>query len=356
MAGNYEEALSVARQQVDNGAQVIDISMDEAMLDSEKAMVGFLRMAASDPGIARVPFMIDSSRFDVIHSALKNIQGKPVVNSISLKEGEQIFREHASVLRRFGAAVVVMAFDEEGQASTFERRTAIASRAYRILVREMNFPPEDIIFDPNVLAIATGMEEHAGYAVDFLKTVRWIKENLPGCHISGGISNLSFSFRGNDVLREAMHAAFLYHAIAAGLDMGIVNAGALPVYNEIPAPLLKLVEDVILNRRRDATERLLAFAAGMDGRSRKEETGAAWRSLPVAERLRHSLITGDDAWIDQDIDEALPLFPLALNIIEGPLMEGMNRVGDLFGAGKMFLPQVVKSARVMKKAVAHLVP
>ncbi len=352
----YEEALSVARQQVESGAQVIDISMDEAMLDAEKAMVNFLNMVASDPDVARVPIMIDSSKFSVIHAGLKCIQGKPIVNSISLKEGEDAFREHALLLRKFGAATVIMAFDEEGQATTLSRRIAIASRAYRILTEELNFPPEDIIFDPNILTVATGIDEHSNYAVEFLNAVKWIKENLPYVHVSGGISNLSFSFRGNETLREAMHSAFLYHAIRAGLDMGIVNAGALPVYDEIPKMLLKLVEDVILNRRKDGTERLLAYASQVTGSGKKEETEAEWRSLPVAQRLSHSLIKGNAEFIDQDIDEAMPLFDLALKIIEGPLMDGMNQVGDLFGSGKMFLPQVVKSARVMKKAVARLTP
>ena len=352
----YEEALSVARQQVESGAQVIDISMDEAMLDAEKAMVNFLNMVASDPDVARVPIMIDSSKFSVIHAGLKCIQGKPIVNSISLKEGEDAFREHAVLLRKFGAATVIMAFDEDGQATTLDRRITIATRAYNILTQELNFPPEDIIFDPNILTVATGIEEHSNYAVEFLNAVRWIKENLPYARVSGGISNLSFSFRGNDPLREAMHSAFLYHAIKAGLDMGIVNAGALPVYDEIPKMLLKLVEDVILNRRKDGTERLLAYADQVTDSGKKEEIEAQWRSLPVAERLRYSLIKGNAEFIDQDIDEAMPLFDIALKIIEGPLMDGMNQVGDLFGSGKMFLPQVVKSARVMKKAVARLTP
>ena len=352
----YEEALSVARQQVESGAQVIDISMDEAMLDAEKAMVNFLNMVASDPDVARVPIMIDSSKFSVIHAGLKCIQGKSIVNSISLKEGEDAFREHASLLRKFGAATVIMAFDEDGQATTLDRRIAIATRAYRILTQELDFPPEDIIFDPNILTVATGIDEHNNYAVEFLSAVRWIKENLPYASVSGGISNLSFSFRGNDALREAMHSAFLYHAIRAGLDMGIVNAGALPVYDEIPKMLLKLVEDVILNRRKDGTERLLAYADQVTASGKKEETEAEWRSLPVVERLRYSLIRGNSEFIDQDIDEAMPMFDVALKIIEGPLMDGMNQVGDLFGSGKMFLPQVVKSARVMKKAVARLTP
>jgi len=352
----YEEALSVARQQVESGAQVIDINMDEAMLDAEKAMVNFLNMVASDPDVARVPIMIDSSKFSVIHAGLKCIQGKPIVNSISLKEGEDSFREHATLLRKFGAATVIMAFDEDGQATTLDRRIAIASRAYRILTQELDFPPEDIIFDPNILTVATGIDEHSNYAVEFLNAVRWIKNNLPYASVSGGISNLSFSFRGNDPLREAMHSAFLYHAIKAGLDMGIVNAGALPVYDEIPKMLLKLVEDVIMNRRKDGTERLLAYADQVTNSGKREETEAEWRSLPVVERLRYSLIKGNAEFIDQDIDEAMPLYDVALKIIEGPLMDGMNQVGDLFGSGKMFLPQVVKSARVMKKAVARLTP
>lgn len=352
----YEEALSVARQQVESGAQVIDISMDEAMLDAEKAMVNFLNMLASDPDVARVPVMIDSSKFSVIASGLKCIQGKPIVNSISLKEGEESFKKQATYLRKFGAATIIMAFDEEGQATTFDRRIEIAKRAYTILTRDLHFPPEDIIFDPNILTIATGIDEHNNYAVDFLRTIRWIKENLPHSRVSGGISNLSFSFRGNDPLRETMHSVFLYHAIQAGLDMGIVNAGQLPVYDDIPKDLLKMVEDVILNRRKDSTERLLAFADQVKNSGKKEETEAEWRSYPVQQRLQHSLVKGITEFIDPDIDEAMPLFDTALKIIEGPLMDGMNQVGDLFGSGKMFLPQVVKSARVMKKAVARLTP
>ena len=352
----YEEALIVARQQVESGAQIIDISMDEAMLDAEKAMVNYLNMVASDPDVAKVPIMIDSSKFSVIHTGLKCIQGKAIVNSISLKEGEASFREHALILRKFGAAAVVMAFDEEGQATTFERRLVIFKRVYKILTEELNFPPEDIIFDPNILTVATGIEEHNNYAVEYLKTVTWIRENLPHVHVSGGISNLSFSFRGQDALRESMHAVFLYHAVKAGLSMGIVNAGALPVYDEIPKPLLALIEDVILNRRKDGTERLLAYTATIDITGKQAEAEAQWRSLPVIERLRYALVKGDSEHIDQDIDEVMPLFDTALKIIEGPLMEGMDQVGDLFGSGKMFLPQVVKSARVMKKAVARLTP
>ncbi len=352
----YEEALSVARQQVESGAQAIDISMDEAMLDAEKAMVNFLNMVASDPDVAKVPVMIDSSKFSVIASGLKCIQGKPIVNSISLKEGEESFKKQAAYLRKFGAATIIMAFDEEGQATTFKRRIEITQRAYTILTRDLHFPPEDIIFDPNILTVATGIDEHNNYAVDFIRTVKWIKENLPYSAVSGGISNLSFSFRGNDPLRETMHAAFLYHAIQAGLDMGIVNAGQLPVYDDIPKDLLKMVEDVILNRRKDSTERLLAFADQVKDSGKKAETEAEWRSYPVRQRLQHSLVKGITEFIDPDIDEAMPFFDTALKIIEGPLMDGMNQVGDLFGSGKMFLPQVVKSARVMKKAVARLTP
>jgi 5-methyltetrahydrofolate--homocysteine methyltransferase len=319
-------------------------------------MVNFLNMIASDPDIARVPVMIDSSDFRVIEAGLKCIQGKPIVNSISLKEGEASFRKQALLLRKFGAAAIIMSFDEEGQATSLERRIAIARRAYLLLTRELSFPPQDIIFDPNILTIATGLEEHNNYAVDFLNATRWIKENLPFSRVSGGISNLSFSFRGNDPLREMMHSAFLFHAIRAGLDMGIVNAGALPVYDEIPEEILKLIEDVILNRRKDATERLLAFAEGMKDQGKKAVREEEWRALDVRERLKHSLVRGITDFIDQDIDEAIPEFDLALKIIEGPLMDGMNHVGDLFGSGKMFLPQVVKSARVMKKAVARLLP
>ena len=354
--GSYEEALSVARQQVENGAQVIDISMDEAMLDAEKSMVGFLNMIASDPDIARVPVMIDSSKWSVLQSGLKCVQGKCIVNSISLKEGEAAFLEHAKYIRKFGAAAVVMAFDEEGQATSLDRRTDIAKRAYDLLLEKAGFRPEDIIFDPNILTVATGIEEHNNYGIDFLNATRWIKANLPYARVSGGISNLSFSFRGNDFLREAMHSAFLFHAIQAGLDMGIVNAGQLPVYDEIDKVLLKLVEDVILNRRKDGTERLLVFAENMkEGPDREKKTGE-WRALPVVERLQHSLVKGITEFIEHDLEEALPLFDQTLKIIEGPLMDGMNIVGDLFGSGKMFLPQVVKSARVMKKAVAYLTP
>ncbi|MBK7172681.1 MAG: methionine synthase [Bacteroidales bacterium] len=352
----HDEALAVARQQVESGAQVIDINMDDAMLDAEKAMVRFLHLLMAEPEIARVPVMIDSSKWSVIEAGLKCLQGKAIVNSISLKEGEEAFRHHARLIRSYGAAVVVMAFDEQGQASTFIRRIEICHRAYNILVNEVGFPPEDIIFDPNVLAIATGIEEHATYAKDYIRTISWIKDNLPHARVSGGISNLSFSFRGNDELREAMHAVFLYHAIKAGLDMGIVNAGNLPVYSDIPPDLLILIEDVIFDRDDNATEKLIVYASGMSSSGPKEEVTEAWRSLPVKERLSHALIHGVDAYVAEDVEEARVLFPRALEVIEGPLMAGMNVVGDLFGEGKMFLPQVVKSARVMKKAVAVLLP
>jgi 5-methyltetrahydrofolate--homocysteine methyltransferase len=352
----YEEALVVARQQVENGAQVIDVNMDEAMLDSEKAMTRFLNMVASDPDVARVPVMIDSSDWQVIEAGLKCVQGKAIVNSISLKEGEDLFREKAEKIRNYGAAVIVMAFDEEGQATTLERRKVVCQRAYDILTGELNFPAEDIIFDPNILTIATGMEEHNNYGVDFIKATRWIRENLPLAKVSGGISNLSFSFRGNDIIREAMHAVFLYHAIQAGLDMGIVNAGALPVYDEIAPDLLKLVEDVVLNRRKDATERLIMYAETLKNTGKKEVEEKEWRKGSVEERLKHALIKGILDHIEEDIEEARQHYERGLKIIEGPLMEGMNLVGDLFGSGKMFLPQVVKSARVMKKAVARLLP
>jgi len=352
---NYAEALSIARTQVEGGAQVIDICMDEAMLDSEKAMVKFVNLVMSEPDIAKLPLMIDSSRWSVIESALKCIQGKSVVNSISLKEGEEVFLEHARLIRKYGAAAVVMLFDEKGQADTYEKRIAVAERCYTLLLKN-GFPPEDIIIDPNVLAIATGIEEHNNYAVDFIRTTEWIKQNLPYAKVSGGISNLSFSFRGTDPVREAMHSVFLYHAIKAGLDMGIVNPGMLQVYSEIQPDLLHLTEDVVLNRRKDSTERLIKFAEGIKNKGKKEEKVNEWRNLTVNERIKHSLIRGLDEFIEQDVEEARHNFPKALHIIEGPLMDGMNEVGDLFGSGKMFLPQVVKSARVMKKAVAWLTP
>jgi len=352
----YDEALAIARSQVEGGAQVIDICMDEAMLDSEKAMVRFVNLVMSEPDIAKLPLMIDSSRWSVIESALKCIQGKSVVNSISLKEGEELFIERAGLVRKYGAAAVVMLFDVNGQADTFERKCEVAERSYRLLTEKAGFPPEDIIFDPNVLAVATGIEEHNNYAVNFIKAVEWIKKNLPHARVSGGISNLSFSFRGIDRVREAMHSVFLYHAIRAGLDMGIVNPGMLQVYSEIEPDLLHLTEDVILNRRKDATERLIKYAEGLKNEGKKEEKADEWRSLPVAERIRHSLIRGIDQYIEQDVEEARHLYARSIELIEGPLMGGMNEVGDLFGSGKMFLPQVVKSARVMKRAVSVLSP
>jgi 5-methyltetrahydrofolate--homocysteine methyltransferase len=353
----YDEALSVARQQVENGAQVIDINVDEGMLDSENVMKEFLNLIASEPEISRVPVMIDSSKWQVIEAGLQCVQGKSIVNSISLKEGEELFKERARKILQYGAAAVVMAFDEEGQADSFERRIEICKRAYDILTIEVGFPPEDIIFDPNVLTVATGIEEHDNYAVDFIRSVRWIRENLPYAKISGGISNVSFSFRGNEPVREAMHAAFLFHAIHAGLDMGIVNAGQLAIYEEIEPELLLHVEDVLLNRRPDATERLVAFAGTVREDGEKAGAKAAeWRNAPVAERLRHALIKGIVDHIEEDTEEARQLYPSPLQVIEGPLMDGMNQIGDLFADGKMFLPQVVKSARVMKRSVAYLLP
>jgi 5-methyltetrahydrofolate--homocysteine methyltransferase len=354
--GEYEAALSVARQQVENGAQLIDVNMDEGMLDSEAAMVQFLNLIAAEPDIARVPIVVDSSKWSVIEAGLQCIQGKAVVNSISLKEGEEKFKEHARLVRQYGAAVIVMAFDEQGQADNFERRVEICSRAYRILTEEVGFPPQDIIFDPNILTVATGMEEHNNYAVDFIRATEWIKQNLPLAKVSGGVSNISFSFRGNNPVREAMHSAFLYHAIKAGMDMGIVNAGQLAVYDEIPKDLLELVEDVLLNRRPDSTERLIAFAETVKKQDKVEAKEEEWRSAPVEERLSHALVKGIADHIEQDVEEARQKYGRPLNVIEGPLMDGMGVVGDLFGAGKMFLPQVVKSARVMKKAVAYLQP
>ncbi|MCB9016479.1 MAG: methionine synthase [Lentimicrobiaceae bacterium] len=352
----FDEALAIARHQVENGAQIIDVNMDDALLDAEKAMVRFLNLLMAEPEIAKVPVMIDSSRWEVIEAGLKCLQGKAIVNSISLKEGEQVFKDHARLIHSYGAAVVVMAFDEQGQATSFERRIEICQRAYQILVHEVGFPAEDIIFDPNILTIATGIEEHNQYAVDFLKSITWIKRHLPLARVSGGISNLSFSFRGNDVLRETMHSVFLYHAVKAGMDMGIVNAGSLPVYDDIAPDELELIEDVLFNRRPDATERLTVFASQMKAGEVKEEKTLAWRSLPSDERLSYALVHGVDLYIAGDVEEARQAYPRALDVIEGPLMAGMNVVGDLFGAGKMFLPQVVKSARVMKKAVATLLP
>ncbi|HET8935176.1 MAG TPA: methionine synthase [Polyangiales bacterium] len=359
--GKFEEAVSVARQQVENGANVIDICMDEGMIDGVAAMTRYLQLLASEPEVAKVPFMVDSSKWEVIEAGIKCLQGKGIVNSISLKEGEEKFRENARTVLKYGAAVVVMAFDEQGQAATYEDKIRICERAYRILVDEVGLPPEDIIFDPNILTVATGMEEHNNYAVDFIRATKWIKENLPHAKVSGGVSNISFSFRGNNKVREAMHSAFLYHAIAAGMDMGIVNAGMLEVYEEIQPELKELVEDVLLNRRPDATERLVDFgeklkaenAGAAAGGSKKEEE---WRKGTVEERLSHALVKGIDTYIDADTEEARAKLERPLAVIEGPLMDGMGVVGDLFGAGKMFLPQVVKSARVMKKAVAYLMP
>jgi 5-methyltetrahydrofolate--homocysteine methyltransferase len=360
LAGNYEEAVNVARQQVENGAQALDVNMDEGMLDGVAAMTKFLNYIMTEPNIARVPIMIDSSKWSVIEAGLKCVQGKGIVNSISLKEGEAKFLEQAKLVRRYGAAVVVMAFDERGQADTFERKIEICKRAYDLLTQRIGFPPQDIIFDPNVLTVGTGIEEHANYAVDFIRATKWIKENLPLAKVSGGISNISFSFRGNHIVREAMHSAFLYHAIRAGLDMGIVNAGMLEVYEEIPKDLLELVEDVLLNRRSDATERLVAYGEGLKqtapGANASQKTEEEWRKGTVEERLEHALVKGIDAFVQQDTEEARKKFGRPLDVIEGPLMAGMNVVGDLFGSGKMFLPQVVKSARVMKKAVAYLTP
>jgi 5-methyltetrahydrofolate--homocysteine methyltransferase len=353
--GNYEQALEVARQQVESGAQVIDVNMDEGMLDSVAAMRKFLRLIASEPAIAKVPVMIDSSKWSVIEEGLKNVQGKGVVNSISLKEGEAEFLRQASLVRRYGAAVIVMAFDEQGQADSADRKVAIAKRAHRLLTERVGFPPEDIIFDPNIFAIATGIEEHDRYAVEYIEATRRIKAELPYALVSGGVSNVSFSFRGNDPIREAIHSVFLYHAIRAGMDMGIVNAGALPVYDDIPKDLLERIEDVVLARRPDATERLLAVADQVKGQARAE-VDLAWRSLPVEERLAHALVEGITDFIEADTEEARQRAARPIEVIEGPLMNGMNVVGDLFGAGKMFLPQVVKSARVMKKAVAYLIP
>ena len=356
LGGEHEAALEVARQQVENGAQMIDVNMDEGMLDAERAMATFLNLVASEPAISRVPVMIDSSKWSVIEAGLRCVQGKGVVNSVSLKEGEGPFLEHARLARRYGAAVVVLAFDEEGQADTVERRVAVCARAYRLLTEQAGFPPEDIIFDPNVFAIGTGIEEHAGYAVAYIEATRRIKEQLPRVLVSGGISNVSFSFRGNDPVREAIHAVFLYHAIAAGLDMGIVNAGQLAVYDDIEPALLERVEDLVLNRRPDATERLLEVADAAARSSRESGPDLSWRKQPVGERLTHALVEGIADFVVEDTEEARQQAARPLDVIEGPLMDGMNVVGDLFGAGKMFLPQVVKSARVMKRAVAHLLP
>jgi len=356
LAGDFAGAVEVARQQVASGAQMIDVNMDEAMLDSKAAMVRFLHLIAAEPDIARVPVMVDSSRWEVIEAGLKCVQGKPVVNSISMKEGEGEFLRQARLVKRYGAAAIVMCFDEKGQADTYERRIEIARRAYDLLVDQVGFPPEDIVIDPNVFAIATGIDEHANYAVDFIRTAAWIKQHLPHAKISGGISNVSFSFRGNDPVRAAIHTVFLYHAIRAGLTMGIVNAGQLGVYDELDSELRERVEDVVLNRRADATERLVAFAETYKAQGRKTEEDLAWRSGTVEERISHALVKGITTHIIDDTEEARQKYARPIQVIEGPLMAGMNVVGDLFGAGKMFLPQVVKSARVMKQAVGHLVP
>jgi 5-methyltetrahydrofolate--homocysteine methyltransferase len=356
--GKYEEAVSVARQQVENGANVLDICMDEGMIDGVTAMTRFLQLLGSEPEVAKVPFMVDSSKWEVIEAGLKCMQGKGIVNSISLKEGEEKFRQNAARVLKYGAAVVVMAFDEQGQAATYEDKIRVCERAYRILVDQVGFPPEDIIFDPNILTVATGMEEHNNYAVDYINATRWIKANLPHAKVSGGVSNISFSFRGNNTVREAIHSAFLYHAIAAGMDMGIVNAGMLEVYEEIEPELKLLVEDVLLNRRPDATERLVDYGERLKGvgKAVNEKKAEEWRTGTVEERLSHALVKGIDTYIEIDAEEARVKLGRPLLVIEGPLMAGMGVVGDLFGAGKMFLPQVVKSARVMKKAVAHLTP
>ena len=352
----YDEALEVALDQVRGGAQILDVNMDEGMLDGKKAMVRFLNLIASEPEIARIPVMIDSSKWEIIEAGLQCVQGKGVVNSISLKEGEQLFLEQATKIRRYGAAVIIMAFDEQGQADTYDRRIEICERSYRLLVDKVKFPPQDIIFDPNIFPVATGIEEHNNNAVDFFNATSWIKENLPGAKVSGGVSNVSFSFRGNNVVREAMHSAFLYHGIKAGMDMGIVNAGMIEVYDEIPKDLLDHVEDVLLNRRADATDRLLAFAEKVKGKGIERKEDLSWREAEVEQRLSHALVKGIIDFIDEDTEEARIKYQSPLKVIEGPLMDGMNVVGDLFGSGKMFLPQVVKSARVMKKSVAYLTP
>src|SRR6266545_2280777 len=356
LAADFEGALAVARQQVQGGANLLDVNMDEGMIDSEAAMIRFLNLIGSEPEIARIPIVIDSSKWSVIEAGLKCVQGKAMVNSISLKNGEEEFVRQARLIRRYGAATIVMAFDEQGQADNRQRKIDICSRAYDVLTKHADFPANDIIFDPNILTIATGLEEHRNYAVDFLEATRWIKKNLPGARVSGGVSNISFSFRGNNTVREAMHAAFLFHAIRAGLDMGIVNAGQLAVYEEIEPDLRERVEDVLLNRRDDATERLIDFAENVKAKGKTPVADAAWRKEPVEERLKHALVKGIVDHIDADTEEARQKCKRPLEVIEGPLMAGMSVVGDLFGAGKMFLPQVVKSARVMKKAVAYLMP
>ena len=356
-SNNLDDATRIARQQVENGANVIDVCMDEGLIDGVEMMGKFLRLLASEPEISKVPIMVDSSKWEVIEEGLKSIQGKGIVNSISLKEGEAVFKKHAETIMKYGAAVVVMAFDESGQAASYEDKIRICERAYKILVNEVGFNPQDIIFDPNILTIATGMEEHNNYAVDFIKATKWIKENLPGAKVSGGVSNISFSFRGNNVVREAMHSSFLYHAISAGMDMGIVNAGMLEVYENIPQELLLKVEDVIFNKSPDATEQLIEYAEKFKGTSsKKTENNLQWRENSVEERLKYSLLKGITDHIEKDTEEARVQYGKPISVIEGPLMDGMQIVGDLFGEGKMFLPQVVKSARVMKKSVAYLEP
>ncbi|MGH2649044.1 MAG: dihydropteroate synthase, partial [Ginsengibacter sp.] len=354
--GNYEEALSVARQQVENGAQILDVNMDDALLDGEKAMSTFLNLLQAEPDIAKIPVMIDSSKFKIIEAGLKCVQGRCIVNSISMKEGEEKFLEQAFICKSFGAAVIVMAFDEKGQADTIERKVSICSRAYKILTEQADYKPEDIIFDPNIFAIATGIEEHNNYGVDFIEATREIKRLMPLTKVSGGVSNVSFSFRGNDTVRDAMHAVFLYYAIQAGMDMGIVNAGQLEVYEQIDSALRQLCEDVILNRSEEATDKLLAFAETVKAKGKEVVKDEAWRNETVEKRLSHALVNGITDYIDADTEEARLKYPKPLDVIEGPLMDGMNIVGDLFGNGKMFLPQVVKSARVMKKSVNYLFP
>jgi 5-methyltetrahydrofolate--homocysteine methyltransferase len=353
---NFEEAIDVARNQVEGGAQIIDINMDEGMLDGKQAMQRFLNLIAAEPDISRVPVMIDSSKWEIIEAGLKCVQGKGVVNSISLKEGETNFIKQGLKIKEYGAAVIVMAFDEDGQADNYERRIEICKRSYDVLVNQVSFPPQDIIFDPNIFPVATGMVEHENNAMDFFKATRWIRENLPGAHVSGGVSNVSFSFRGNNTVREAMHSAFLFHAINEGMDMGIVNPAMLEVYDSIPSDLLEKVEDVLLNRKSTATEDLLSFAQGVKGTVKQEEKTAEWRKESVDKRLEYALIKGITDYIDEDVELVRQTVSKPLEVIEGPLMNGMNIVGDLFGEGKMFLPQVVKSARVMKKAVAYLTP
>jgi 5-methyltetrahydrofolate--homocysteine methyltransferase len=352
----FEDALAVALDQVRGGAQVLDVNMDEGMIDGVKAMVNFLNLIASEPDIARIPIMIDSSKWEIIEAGLKCVQGKSIVNSISLKSGEAEFIRQAKLIKKYGAATVVMAFDEDGQADSYQRRIDICKRSYDILVNEVKFNPNDIIFDPNIFPVATGMDEHKNNALDFFNATKWIRENLKGAHVSGGVSNVSFSFRGNNYVREAMHSAFLYHGIKHGMDMGIVNPSMLEVYDDINKELLERVEDVLLNRREDATERLLEFADTVKGAGKKKEEDLSWRNQSVQERLKHALVKGLIEYIDEDIEECRHLYERPLHVIEGPLMDGMNVVGDLFGSGKMFLPQVVKSARVMKKAVAYLQP